>query len=374
MSGLINSAGKRPVVVLNPSFFYFVMHRLAHPPQADALPSSFSAILTLRMNSVVNLNTNTMNKQIYLIFFLLGCKICEAQNLIPNSDFEQYTSCPTNYSQLNLCSPWFDPLNLSGSADYYNSCATFAYVSVPNNALGFQQAHSGVAYSGIYLSQTIGTNIREYIEVQLTSPLLTDSCYHLEMYVNLGDNCKYTTDVIGIYFSNTAIQNVGSYAPLPFNPQVNNAVGNVFDTLNWTLVVGNYTAIGGENYLVIGNFKNDATTFYSIVDSTAAPRIYCFIDDVSLIKISSCATGINVEAENSLVNVYPNPMSNKLNIINSTNITSEIILYDITSRKLLQQKFTNTISLNTEQFIKGIYIYEVRNKSGVIKKGKLVKE
>ena len=48
--------------------------------------------------------------------------------------------------------------------------------------------------------------------------------------------------------------------------------------------------------------------------------------------------------------------------------------HDIASRKLLQQKFTNAVSLNTEQLAKGVYLYEVRNKNGVIKKGKVVKD
>lgn len=49
------------------------------------------------------------------------------------------------------------------------------------------------------------------------------------------------------------------------------------------------------------------------------------------------------------------------------------MIYDILSKKLLQQTFTNSVSLNTKQFENGIYIYEVRNNNGVIKKGKIVK-
>jgi len=52
----------------------------------------------------------------------------------------------------------------------------------------------------------------------------------------------------------------------------------------------------------------------------------------------------------------------------------EIVLYDITSRKLIQQKFTNSVSLNTGHLEKGIYIYEVRYGNKLYKKGKLVKE
>ncbi|MEO5569903.1 MAG: T9SS type A sorting domain-containing protein [Bacteroidia bacterium] len=74
------------------------------------------------------------------------------------------------------------------------------------------------------------------------------------------------------------------------------------------------------------------------------------------------------------ISISPNPVTEKLNVNVNNNELSEIILYDITGRKLLQQKFLNSITLNTKQLAKGIYLYEVRNKNGVIKKGKVVKE
>jgi len=54
-------------------------------------------------------------------------------------------------------------------------------------------------------------------------------------------------------------------------------------------------------------------------------------------------------------------------------------LLSVTSRKIFHQSFINSISINTEQLAKGIYIYEVRNKNGPdsyreVKKGKLVKD
>ena len=58
----------------------------------------------------------------------------------------------------------------------------------------------------------------------------------------------------------------------------------------------------------------------------------------------------------------------------NTNDLSEIILYDITSIKILHQKFTNSVSLNTEQLAKGLYLYEVRSKDGLRRKGKVVKD
>jgi hypothetical protein len=77
--------------------------------------------------------------------------------------------------------------------------------------------------------------------------------------------------------------------------------------------------------------------------------------------------------------VAPNPINDKLNIFIGDNKNSEVCLYDITSRKIFNQSFTNSTSINTSQLAKGIYIYEVRNKSGPdsyreIKKGKVVKD
>jgi hypothetical protein len=72
--------------------------------------------------------------------------------------------------------------------------------------------------------------------------------------------------------------------------------------------------------------------------------------------------------------VYPNPFSSELNIHISSNKITEVHFYDITSRIILQHSFVNSISINTEQFAKGIYFYEVRYKNGVIKKGKVVKQ
>jgi hypothetical protein len=74
------------------------------------------------------------------------------------------------------------------------------------------------------------------------------------------------------------------------------------------------------------------------------------------------------------VRFSPNPFSNELNISTNNNAPSQIILYDITSRKLLQQTFINSASLNTSHLSKGIYIYTVTNNKGVIRKGKVVKE
>jgi hypothetical protein len=312
-----------------------------------------------------------MNKKIYLIILLLTCRICSAQNLIPNGDFEQYSGCPNNPNQIDSSLNWIGTAAYSiENASYFNQCDINNGVGVPNNFFGYQQAHSGVAYAGLALWFKFVEDTRQYIEVTLTSSLIANACYHFQMYVNLANNSSYTTDAIQAYFSDTIVSEIQNSYPLPFSPQISNTTGNTFDTLNWALVSGNYTAVGGENYLIIGNFMFDLTTDTFAINANGISSIFCFIDDVTL---TPC-TGINEQNENGGIFIYPNPFSNKLQITTNSKELSEIILYDVLSRKLLQQKFTNSISLSAEQLAKGIYIYEVRNKDGLIKKGKVVKE
>ncbi|MEO5570223.1 MAG: T9SS type A sorting domain-containing protein [Bacteroidia bacterium] len=298
----------------------------------------------------------------------MACRVCEGQNLVPNGDFEQYVGCPTNSGQIDSALFWINPsVNFpGGSPDYYNACS--AGMGTPNNYWGYQPTHSGNAYCGIVIWE-LGFMYREYVETSLVSTLQSNECYHFEMYINLGNNSwENNSDDIGVYFSDTLIDGFTNYLPLPYLPQIENVSGNFPDTVNWTLVSGNYVAHGGENYLIIGNFKNDSNT--TIVGTGGFGIVYLLIDDVSL----SLCTDIKEENQNSAIIIYPNPITDKLSIRINNKELSEIILYDITSRKLLQQKFTNSVTLNTEQLAKGIYLYEVRNKNGVIKKGKVVKE
>src|SRR5688572_28970144 len=111
-----------------------------------------------------------------IIFFMF--KICIGQNLITNGDFEQYTGCPDNIGQLDSLVSWFNPFtppyhdldSLSGSSDYFNSCAPNNIVNVPSNGLSYQPARSGNGYAGIILAVSNFPDYREYIETSLSAP------------------------------------------------------------------------------------------------------------------------------------------------------------------------------------------------------------
>ncbi len=308
-----------------------------------------------------------MNKLVFIIAMLFTSGVCYAQNIVPNGDFEQHSTCPTSGGQINLALDWIKPT--TGTSDYFNSCATSSNWSVPDNLYGYQNAHSGNAYSGVVLWFGNLPNYREYIEIPLASPLVANICYQFEMFVSLADTCTHSSTDIGVYFSDTLVSGIANFNPLPFLPQIQNTNGVLPDTINWVIVTGIYTAIGGESHMIIGNFKDDANTNAVIVTGVGYDATELYIDDVSL---TPC-TAIEEHNEMFEVIISPNPFSDKLKIATSNDELSEIILYDIASRKLFQQKFTNSIIINTQEFAKGIYIFEVRNNSSVIKMGKVLK-
>ena len=98
-------------------------------------------------------------------------------------------------------------------------------------------------------------------------------------------------------------------------------------------------------------------------------------EDVFVAKLSYHST-VNISEINHSSNfiLYPNPFTNEITFEAKTNEQIELLIYDIMGRNLLQKKFTNSVSLNTEQLAKGLYLYEVRNKDGSCKKGKVVKD
>lgn len=96
---------------------------------------------------------------------------------------------------------------------------------------------------------------------------------------------------------------------------------------------------------------------------------------------ASCATisvGIDEEPAESTIQaaVFPNPFTGQLTITiqSEQKMPVEVILYDLTARKAMTESFTSSVTLNTEQLEKGIYIYQVRNGNTLLQSGKVIKQ
>jgi len=321
-----------------------------------------------------------MKKLYFIIILFVTCSVCCAQNLVPNGTFEDssWVICgyTINAGQFNNSAyGWTSPN--TATPDLHSTLIPQSCVNHHPNSLfpgctsGSQFPYSGNNFAGIITYAATNPPWREYIQTHLLTPMVPGMTYNVELYVSLGDQSQKATNNIGVGFSTTSTY-ISNYNYLGYTPQLlfTNVIG---DTVNWVLLKDTIVASQPYEYIIIGNFFDDANTNIVTVNPSACmDRAYYYIDDVGI----SVDTTVSMEEiqESAAVVLYPNPVNEKLHIKINNNYCSDFLLHDIASKILLQQSFTNTVSINTEQLAKGIYFYEVRNKNGVVRKGMVMKD
>ena len=222
-----------------------------------------------------------MNKTLFILLFISNFGL--AQNLVPNPSFEDTINCPNGVNSISSVATWFNPTQ--ASPDYYHFCGTNVNNGIPTNSWGYQYAQDGNAYVGIatYWNDSLLPEYREYLEVNLISPLIANKTYYWCMWVSLLDSIDYATNNIGISLSNNIVLALSSQTILS-NIVYGNHTEIVIDNVNWTEINGKFTALGGEEYLIIGNFFTDIQTSILQIQQnvTGGPGGYYYIDNVYL--------------------------------------------------------------------------------------------
>ncbi|MEO5906934.1 MAG: hypothetical protein ABIQ11_09420, partial [Saprospiraceae bacterium] len=204
-----------------------------------------------------------------------------AQNIVPNPSFEIFTNCPTGFGQGGIlpCTPWRN--GSSATADYFQICSTSPDVDVPTNWFGTQTPLTGDAYTGVIVKWP---NLlwREYIQVRLDEPMEAGTLYDVSYYISCADNFCGSQNM-GVYLSQSPPPS-GGVGPLPVTPQLEADLGYLSDKINWTLIAGCYEAEGGEEYITIGNFYDDAGTPLD-PNCGGGQTSYYYIEDVSVTSL-----------------------------------------------------------------------------------------
>ncbi|MEI2758773.1 MAG: T9SS type A sorting domain-containing protein [Bacteroidia bacterium] len=303
-------------------------------------------------------------RKIFIVIFLFLVSKTNAQNLVLNPSFEDTIACTGTYAM--QCKYWY--WATYGSPDYFSEqpdifCGTSP---VPLSNVGFQYARTGIAYVGLAPFFTTifpsYVNRREYIGGILSDTLKQGHEYCISFYVSVADGMKYVIDGMGLYLSVDSAVDYTINTNLSFIPQISNPSGNIiYDTLNWVQISGTYIANGGEKYLTIGNFKDDANTMIDSTSSTANSAYY-FIDDVSVID---CTVGINEVNDNKDVGrLYPNPANTVVYYENelAADESGKIKLMDMLGKEIKEYNLTkgsNLISIPVSDLSKGIYMVKV---------------
>ncbi len=147
-----------------------------------------------------------------------------------------------------------------------------------------------------------------------------------------------------------------------------------FTTTGLTGGGGGFAILGNRMYAFTSSDLYEGIKTGNNINFTLIKNLSFTVSDIATCPEAGNSLSVLEDPALPPLHVYPNPFSDELSINIINNKISELLFYDITSRLILQQTFTNSTLINTEQLAKGIYLYIVRNKNGVIKKGKVVKD
>jgi len=198
--------------------------------------------------------------------------------MVTNGDFEEYYLCPNGPTQLNRAIGWYGIWGGGGSCEYYNSCDSTDYVSIPKNVFGFQQAKSGNGYIGHLLYLKTNIHVEEFSSNSLKGSLTGGMIYYVQVYLSKTETSKYAISEIGIHITDSIDAN--SIYSGNTTPEVINQKGFIYDTLNWVKIEGQYKAKGGEKYIVIGCFNPNPQD--TLISSTGGAGSYYYIDAVAV--------------------------------------------------------------------------------------------
>ncbi|MGN6420656.1 MAG: T9SS type A sorting domain-containing protein [Pseudobacter sp.] len=232
----------------------------------------------------MNITLSTLTLKVAVLTIVAGIKT-NAQ--IANPDFESYATCPAQHSRFaSNVSNWVASLgSLAGTPDYFNTCG----YKMPDKIV----AQSGDGFAGGYaeLNNTF-TDYKEYFTSQLTSPLQAGVTYTFSFYTAhihgaspasfpppgnfiYDDLPDPDQGFLGLVFSTAApaaANTVGNLSPR-YNsirndfgsgrvliPKTNTSVYGAASRNTWVMVTLQYTAVGGEQFMTVGQFRPGATS------------------------------------------------------------------------------------------------------------------
>jgi outer membrane protein OmpA-like peptidoglycan-associated protein len=245
----------------------------------------------------------------YSLILTCFCSITTlpSQNLIQNPSFEEYIACPVRLGNFEAdVAHWSTPTK--GSTDYFNACSKI--MGTPENFNGSQPSDFGKGYAGLYLYAP--DDYREYIQVPLSQTLQKGKSYQVSFYISLAERSDFAVKDIGVLFSQDKLDlNIKKELSKMHLYKISGNTYNFMeigysefykDTRDWVLVGTVFEARGTENYMIIGNFKNNAGTRKFEIKRGAKQGAYYYLDMVALSSSPSSGTDVSLLPDTPLIN------------------------------------------------------------------------
>jgi gliding motility-associated-like protein len=250
------------------------------------------------VNSKISMNFSL--KAIILISFFTLINTCiNAQNLISNGDFEEFSVIPDDFGQISRAIGW---RNLNGTFEYTNTEGSPDYLHLDGiNTTRALTPISGYGQAGFvtYWYRPDQVNFREYISTKLIKPLTKNSKYKLTFYYTNGklpNNSTYQgiTNGIGAAFTIDTLSQTNRL-PINFTPQVE-CLDVISSYASWQRLSFVFTADETFRHIAIGNFRDDANTLVEPIPVNIAA--YYYIDKIELVEMNyNLCIGDTIELE-----------------------------------------------------------------------------
>ena len=210
-----------------------------------------------------------------------------AQNLVPNPSFEEIEDCVYmgDMDGPMPCIPWFSRY----SCNYFNACHPDNY-GVPYNFKGFQYPKTGDAYIGGYQNAPNTDGGGEWPYVQLTEEMVQGQCYEISYWASVA-NESCPIDRLGAALVDDVPLELW---PGTLVPQIDVQMEYFSDTLEWMLVSADMIAMGGEEYLFLGNFYEDDETGEDPFCTPSQYSSYYYFDEVSVVAVETFPISVDL--------------------------------------------------------------------------------
>lgn len=203
-----------------------------------------------------------------------------------------HKECPKRMGNFNIDLPhWSTPTR--GTTDYFNSCSTSMGIS--NNFKGSQKPFHGNGYAGFYVIAP--EDYREYIQAEISGTLVKGNKYRLSFYISLAEKSDYAIRDLGVLFAENKISlnnrnylsktQIYSIQDNTFNFQEIRGSKYLTSDKKWVKLSMEFVAEGMENYMILGNFDNNASTRRIDTKKDLKIGAYYYIDMIFLSGMDS---------------------------------------------------------------------------------------
>jgi OmpA-OmpF porin, OOP family len=209
-------------------------------------------------------------------------------NLIPNSSFESLSNIPIGWYYkgehfTRVMKFWSSP---TGSSPDAYVPGVKVPMSWSEKGFGKQKPHKGNGMAGItvYGCEDGKPHCREYLQIQITEPLVPGQKYKFDMWVQPLMKAVQVNN-IGVAFETEKIE-LAEDKPLSISPwfQSKEILGSF--PSKWVKYEHTFVAKQRAEYLIIGNFLEDNKANLILSKGEGSLNYgYYYIDDVSLLKL-----------------------------------------------------------------------------------------